>query len=296
MAEKIRMPINSAAFTKMFEYAFYAHKHFNAEIAGWGHYSKTKGIYKLAPLSKQIVEGVEVNNFPDDILNDIKYDISDMIVQWHSHVNGSCAPSGANGDEGNIVKILKVMPVVISIIVNCRNEYSARLSYSSIKGSTYSFDLPSIISYNLELVPYYDNSSISKEVLAKCKRPKLVIPVQAPLIQTEEELFDDYIPPFSEQYELQSSTPGFMVISSDTFKKAAEILKDIAGSSQNLIYSGNDEKAIYSVFDNLSQIYIILTPTDCNVNGTKHGSVYMNILNFVNMTGIDYPKEKIKLW
>ena len=54
MAGKIKIPIQSDVLNQMYDYAYYARKHFNAEVAGWGHYNKKNGIYKLAPLSQQI--------------------------------------------------------------------------------------------------------------------------------------------------------------------------------------------------------------------------------------------------
>ena len=68
--KKIDITIDPAVLNKIFTYAHYADKHYGSEIAGWGHYTKDKGIYKLAPLSEQEVSSAEVEGFPDDILEE----------------------------------------------------------------------------------------------------------------------------------------------------------------------------------------------------------------------------------
>ncbi len=165
--DKISLSIDAKVLFQMYEYAAYAHYHFGTEIAGWGHCADKKGIYKLAPLTRQEVSGAEVDNFPNEILNDTKYNISDMIVQWHSHVNMSTNPSPT--DISTIKEALKIMPIIISIIVNCKNQYSARLDFIRISKLV---RLPSQITLDVELIPYYSNPIVSKEVKTKCHKPK----------------------------------------------------------------------------------------------------------------------------
>ena len=168
MADKIDIKIDAKVFYQMFEFSTYAKSLFGTEIAGWGHYTKDKGIYKLAPLPKQIISGAEVDTFPDEILRDTEYDISDMTVQWHSHVDFAPNPSGT--DEALIRKAMELFPYLISIIVNCKNEYTAMLNIKK-SGEIY---LPTPIRLDVNLVPYYDNSEVKTLVKKQCKQPKAV--------------------------------------------------------------------------------------------------------------------------
>jgi len=169
--EKTNIPINAKVMSNMYQYAEYAKEHFGTEIAGWGHYSSENGIYKLAPLMEQEVSGAEVESFPDEILNDVNYDISNMIVQWHSHVDMSCTPSAT--DKKMIEDALELMPMIISIIVNCKNEYTATIAFK--KAGIFQFD--KIVKLDVNLCLYYNNSKISNEVKLKL-REKKEIPVE----------------------------------------------------------------------------------------------------------------------
>jgi len=171
MADKIQIKIDAKVFSQMFSYAHYAREHFGSEIAGWGHFNEKKGIYKLTPLPKQVVSGAEVDAFPDLILEDTSYDISDMIVQWHSHVDMGVFFSGT--DNNNIKDCMKIFPMLISVIVNCKGQYIAKLSITKAGGAS-RITLPQI-DYDVELIPYYSDKDISKEVLAKCSRPKPIV-------------------------------------------------------------------------------------------------------------------------
>lgn len=171
---KINVPIDAKILYQMYEYAAYAEKHFKSEISGWAHYHPDKGIYKLAPLCKQEVSGAEVDNFPDEILNNMKYDISDMIVQWHSHVNMPTFQSQT--DKNNIAEALDLFPCLISIVVNCKNEYTATLDYNVVGTKSMQVLLEENQSVGVNLVPYYANTKISDEVLAKCSRPVPKLP------------------------------------------------------------------------------------------------------------------------
>lgn len=186
MADKIQLPVDAKVLYRMYEYAAYAKHHFGTEVAGWGHYHAKKGIYKLAPLTKQEVSGMEVDAFPNDILNDVDYDIRDMIVQWHSHVDMGVTPSGT--DISNIKDSLKLMPILISIIVNCKYQYSARLDTKRIGGAIYT-DLDSHITLDVELVPYYSNAEVSREVKSKLSKPK---PKPIPVIEMGFRAYNDY--------------------------------------------------------------------------------------------------------
>lgn len=167
---KISLPIDAMVLHQMYQYAAYAKHHFGTEIAGWGHYNEKKGIYKLTPLPKQIVSGAEVDSFPNEILLDEKYDIRDMVVQWHSHVDMGVTASAT--DLTAIRETLKLLPLVISIIVNCKHQYSARIDF--IRASQF-IKLESAITLEVDLIPYYNNKDVSKEVLSKLSRPKVKI-------------------------------------------------------------------------------------------------------------------------
>ena len=173
---KIEIFVDAKVLYQMYEYAAFAKHHFQAEVAGWGHYNKDKGIYKLAPLTKQEVSGAEVNNFPNEILSAVDYNISDMLVQWHSHVDMGVTPSAT--DVSTIKETLKITPCLISIIVNCKHEYSARLDFAR----TSVFDLPNPVTFEVELIPYYINKEVSKEIKRKLYRPK---PKPIPVVTTE---------------------------------------------------------------------------------------------------------------
>lgn len=163
---QIEIPIDAKVLYQMYEYAAFAKHYYASEIAGWGHYDKDKGIYKLAPLTKQEVSGAEVDNFPNEILSDTEYNISDMIVQWHSHVDMGVTPSVT--DINTIKETLKITPALISIIVNCKNEYTARLDFARANV----FNLPNPVTFPIKLIPYYVNKEISREVKKKLSLPK----------------------------------------------------------------------------------------------------------------------------
>jgi len=171
---KIKIPINAKVLYEIQQYAAYAKFHYKSEIAGWGHYNEENGIYKLAPLVKQTVTGCTADTISDVITKDIKYDISDLIVFWHSHVDMSPTPSKTDLDQ--IEEFLQPLPMVITIIVNCNNQYSARLSMSK-SGGRFSVALPSPVYYDVELEPYYEDAKVSKEVEKKLK----IEPVTAPV-------------------------------------------------------------------------------------------------------------------
>lgn len=165
MADKIDILIDAKVMYQMYEYAAYAKHIFGTEIAGWGHYNKKDGIYKLTPLPKQIVSGADVDTFPDEILKDQTYDISDMVVQWHSHVDMGVTPSGT--DKKLIKDALELYPYLISIIVNCKHQYHAELN---IKRSG-ELVFPDPIHLDVELVTYYDNPEVKKIVKKQCRKP-----------------------------------------------------------------------------------------------------------------------------
>ena len=163
--DKVKIPIDAKVLYQMYEYADYARRLHQSEIAGWAHYNKDRGIYKLTPLLRQEASGAEVIAFPNSILNDTKYDISDMIVQWHSHVMMSCSPS--QPDRDLIQEALKLMPMIISIIVNCKGEYSAIAAFKR----TDIFTFQDIVKLDAELVTYYQNPLTAKEVKKKLYKP-----------------------------------------------------------------------------------------------------------------------------
>lgn len=166
---KIQIPIDARVLYEMQEYAGYAKHHFASEIAGWAHYKQDRGIYKLAPLPKQEITGATADTSSMDVTNDINYDISDMVVHWHSHVDMMPNPSGT--DLQQIKDTLGIMPMLISIIVNCKGQYTARLDVKQV-GGKFGVKLNSPESYEVELIPYYSNKKVSQEVLKKLRRPK----------------------------------------------------------------------------------------------------------------------------
>lgn len=204
MANKVQIPIDAKVLFEMQEYAGYAKHHFHSEIAGWAHYKQDVGIYKLAPLVEQEVTGATADTTSMTLTNNIKYDISDMIVHWHSHVDMAPNPSGT--DLQQIRESMELFPMLISIIVNCKGQYTARLDVKQLGGKL-GFRLSSAETYDVELVPYYNNSAISKEVLKKLKKPKPIPIRKAPIVingkgseaslfsTKEMSEFEDYLPP-----------------------------------------------------------------------------------------------------
>lgn len=267
---KMKIPIDAKVLFQMYEYAAYAKKHFKSEIAGWGHYNAENGIYKLAPLIKQTVQAADVDTFPNDILNDTKYDIRDLIVQWHSHVDMGVTPSST--DKQNIEDCLELFPMLISIIVNCKNEYSARLDFAKAGTGLIQLELDNPITIDVDLVPYYDNPKVSKEVLSKCSLPKPVTsnkvigfqpqsnfppgtfnPIyaqqytptivhdyrnQPKQIEASENLFNDFVPPTAEIKELES--PQSNIALDDEEVKFIETIRKIGKLSEFHIFENNN--------------------------------------------------------
>jgi len=279
--DKIKINIESATYHKMFEYAYFAKKHFSAEIAGWGHLDKERGIYKLAPLTKQYVEGAEVNNFPNDILNDTKYDISDLVVQWHSHVDMGTSPS--QPDKENIVNTLKLFPILVSIIVNCKGEYSARLDYKNIGSKNVNLSLSTIQTMDVELVPYYNNSELSKEVLRKCSKPPVkVISVKKVIKNVDNNRhYDDYNRSYNQP------------LAPFVFSKAKVVMKDISVEYPEIFYVEKDGAAY--IYDTKSQCFLSVDEYELTVNGITYGTPHQTIKAFIEKTGIDYPMNKVVL-
>ncbi len=192
---KLKMGIDAKVLYQMYEYAAFAKTIYGSEIVGYGHYREKDGIYKLAPLTKQIATAVDVESTSFGIINDVNYDISDMIVQWHSHVEMSCFFSGT--DQRNIKDALKLYPMLISIVVNVKQEYAARLDIRNIAYGKHIMTLPedNIVTFDLELVPYYSNDAAYNEVKNKLKPPRKK-PVRAKIFQPNKipsyyDIYDD---------------------------------------------------------------------------------------------------------
>ena len=186
----VKIPIDSKVLYSMYEYAHFAHKHYKSEIAGWAYYNRNKGIYKLAPLLKQEASGAEVLTFPsgNDISAHTAREYSEMIVQWHSHVYFECNPS--QPDKDLIVEALGLYPMIISVIVNCKNEYSATIAIKQAGA----FEFDEMIKLDVELVPYYNNPEVSKNVKKKLYLPKP--PAPPPIMGYHKSYFSDkYISP-----------------------------------------------------------------------------------------------------
>lgn len=220
--------IKNEVFQEMYEYAHWANEHFRSEIAGWGHYSDDKGIYKLAPLQKQIVSGAEVEQFPNDILNDVKYDISDLVVRWHSHVNMSCNPS--KQDENQIEEIMELWDFAINIIINLKGDYSAYVYYKKMGR----FKINPFASEKIKLIPYFSNASKSKEVKERLQKysPPLLPPSKHknnnkdvfPAIDYYDDIYNDYYngfetPPNVESGNLFDSTENAIRLEANNFYK-----------------------------------------------------------------------------
>lgn len=180
MPTKISIPIDAKVLFEMYQYAGYAKHHYKSEIAGWGHYKQDKGIYKLAPLVKQEVTGATAETSSQCIIDDVDYDISDLIVHWHSHVD--MIPTPSSTDLQQIRETMELYPMLISIIVNCKNQYSARLDVRTVGGKN-GFRLNTAETYDVELIPYYSNNIVSKEVLKKLRKPKPPKPKPLPEIK-----------------------------------------------------------------------------------------------------------------
>ena len=176
---KIDINIKPDVFDKMFMYAHYAVKHFDSEVAGWGHYTLDKGIYKLAPLCEQTASTAEVEGFPDDILEMPDYDISDMCVQWHSH--GRLGVMWSKTDEDNIADTLELTGFLISIVVNIKGEYKARVDYISHLDQV---DIEEHISMKANIKRSYKNRGIEREILKKISEPVIPVPIPASAYNT----------------------------------------------------------------------------------------------------------------
>ena len=168
----MQIAIDAKILFEMQEYAAWAEEHYESEIAGWGHYNKDEGIYKLAPLTKQVVHSAEALASPDELLES-DYDMSDMIVQWHSHVRMGVSPSQPDVETRNLISELSGM--VISIIINLKGEHSCYVTISKVRDLE--FDVPH--SFKAELLPYYVNSRISKDVKKQLKLPPPPKPVKS---------------------------------------------------------------------------------------------------------------------
>lgn len=160
----MNIAIDAKVLFEMQEYAAWANEHYDAEIAGWGHYSHEEGIYKLAPLTRQVVHGAEALATPDELLK-TDYDMSDMIVQWHSHVNMGCTPSQPDIQTRN--EIAKLSGLVVSIIINLKGEHTCNITVAKANG--FEFDTPHTMKSTL--LPYYVNQNISKIVKKKLRLP-----------------------------------------------------------------------------------------------------------------------------
>lgn len=173
--DEIALLINGDVLNDIFKYAFYAYEHFDSEIAGWAHYKEERGIYKLAPLTKQVASGAEVDNFPNDLLEDESYDISDMMVQWHSHVNMNVFWSGT--DEKCIKDTLKLTKTLISIVVNIFGEYKCRVDSIVVGRQRHMVSLNKQITQECILQAYHSDKMMERDVLRKLKKPAPMVPV-----------------------------------------------------------------------------------------------------------------------
>ena len=160
--DKVDIIIDFQVYHDMMEYAAWAYDHYNSEVGGYAHYNREDGIYKVAPLCKQICHSTEADVNPIDILNDPKYDMSNMNVWWHSHPRMDVSPSSK--DTSTIAEWGKSMSVCIMLIINLEMEYYCR-AYARNE-----FGLVS--EYEGKLIPYFTRSEFSKEVLRKVKKPK----------------------------------------------------------------------------------------------------------------------------
>lgn len=176
--EEISLLINGDVLQEMFKYAYYAYEHFNSEIAGWGHYSEDKGIYKLAPLTKQEASRAEVDNFPNGILEDESYDMSDMMVQWHSHVTMDVFWSAT--DEKCIKDTLKLTKTLISVVVNVFGEYRCRVDSIVVGRQKHMVELNKQITQNCILQSYHNDKSLEKVVLRNLYKPKPIVQQSQP--------------------------------------------------------------------------------------------------------------------
>jgi proteasome lid subunit RPN8/RPN11 len=119
------MQITPEAMEIIFRYAELAKK---SEIAGFAKMNKNKLIYEVLPIPKQEVTGGTVNIDEEFMLPFIhRSDVHEIVVNWHSHGNGSVFWSST--DEENIETLGKFMKYLISIVVNNKRDYKARIDY-----------------------------------------------------------------------------------------------------------------------------------------------------------------------
>ena len=275
---KVQIPIDSKILHKIYTYAAYANHHFpQSEIAGWGHYNREDGIYKLAPLLDQVAHSTEVITDTTYLLES-GYDMKDMTVQWHSHCWMGTKPSGMSGDLGNIKKLGKLMPFVITIIVNLRMEYHCQVDIFK----TESFDLEQL-TLEAELIPYYDNRKVSADVKRHLKLPPPVPKEEKKEIGqpsygywnresfNQIDMFSDYIPP-------KQALPPTVV------KAILEILDDIPKDKGKLImFKGG------FYYQHVPTMTIL---TYSEVNGIMINSVPSTFADFCKKIGLKVPDLK----
>lgn len=157
--------IKETVLNKMFAYADEAKKQFNSEIGGFAHY-KNDMVYKLAPLQRQKATAANVDIEPDELVKS-DYNMSDMIVQWHSHIDMGVTPSGT--DTKNIKESLKLMKSLITIIVNCKRETFCRVDIIDPKFGQ--------LTIKSELVPVRNTRTIdvSGEVKEKLYKDPIIV-------------------------------------------------------------------------------------------------------------------------
>ncbi len=157
--------IKETVLNKMFAYADEAKKQFNSEIGGFAHY-KNDMVYKLAPLQRQKATAANVDIEPDELVKS-DYNMSDMIVQWHSHIDMGVTPSGT--DTKNIKESLKLMKSLITIIVNCKRETFCRVDIMDPKFGQ--------LTIKSELVPVRNTRTIdvSGEVKEKLYKDPIIV-------------------------------------------------------------------------------------------------------------------------
>lgn len=248
VAKEIEIPISASVLAQIQKYAAVADDLYRSEIAGWAHYTKEKGIYKLAPLCRQEASGAEVNNFPNDILNNIDYDMSDMNVQWHSHVKMKAFWSPT--DENCISDTLKLTKYLISIVVNVFGEIKCRIDYLSENKTVFGLN-PIQITYDGKLIIRNDDNSTLKEVKRKLYEPPQPIVMTTGLQKISKDYHSNvkmnkpaYV--YGKEPDDLFSNNGNLIIPSKTNAHTNEQKESIRNVIQNTLDKNKDKMLILS--------------------------------------------------
>lgn len=269
----MRIKINGDVLMKMFQYADSANRYFDSEVAGWAHYTKEKGIYKLAPLLEQEISPAGVDNHKMDSILNSSYKIDDMMVQWHSHVNMKVFLSPT--DVANIKDTLKLMPMLISIVVNCRGQYYAQVDISQVNG----IRLDTAISIATDLSPQWNVGWVNKDIKKNLRKPK-------PKLQLVKPDFPKSDHPIYQQVQQTELFDGFY---DWNYEHSLNVKKEVTKTSVSIQWDKSDliiSASRLRTLARLNNISIFFEEIgDVNVNGV------IRVLCLLDQSELEIDKE-----